>query len=338
MTPTTRVVGLRVPADFLMKPKIFPLIVLLLLVAPAALGDAVDFPRWLAELKRDAEAQGVPSATVDAALGNVAIQPRVLELDQRQPESTITLNQYLANVLVPKRIEQGRKLKSDNRVLLRRAADRYGVQPKIIMALWAIESGYGASMGKFRIVDALATLAFDGRRPDLFRAELISALRIIARGKFGPDELKGSWAGAMGQIQFMPSTYLKYAVDQGHPGEPDIWYDTGDVFASAANYLAELGWKRDESWGREVRLPRNFDDGQIGLPTRKPVADWAREGLRRADGGALPASTIEASVVAPDGPGGRAFLVYDNFRVIMKWNHSTYFALAVGLLGDTIGN
>ena len=222
--------------------------------------------------------------------------------------------------------------------MLRAVSDHYGPPPKILMALWAVESGYGAVMGKFRVVDSLATLAFDGRRPDLFRAELISALRIIARGKFNADALKGSWAGAMGQTQFMPSTYLKYAVDYSHKGEADIWTDTGDVFASAANYLAELGWKRDQTWGREVKLPKRFDEGEIGLTTNKAVADWAREGVRRSDGGPLPAAAVEGSIIAPDGADGRAFLVYDNFRAIMKWNHSTYFALAVCLLADSIGN
>jgi membrane-bound lytic murein transglycosylase B len=193
-------------------------------------------------------------------------------------------------------------------------------------------------MGNFRVVEALATLAYDGRRPDLFRAELISALKILQRGRFASADLKGSWAGAMGQTQFMPSTYLRYAVNYRHAGEPDIWHEPGDVLASAANYLASLGWNREESWGREIKLPKRFDADQLGLPTRRPIAEWARLGVRRADGGLLPKSTADASVVAPDGIGGRAFLVYDNFRTIMKWNHSTYFALAVGLLGDAIGN
>ncbi len=318
--------------------KALPLIVPLLFAAPAALAADEDFPQWVAELKHDAESQGIPATTVESALDGVSLQQRVLELDHRQPETTLTLTQYLGNVLVPARIERGRKLKTENRALLRAVSDRYGVPGKIILALWAIESGYGTTMGKFRIVDALATLAFDGRRPDLFRAELIASLKILARGKFTVDALRGSWAGAMGQTQFMPSTYLKYAVDYDHRGEADIWYDTADVFASAANYLASLGWKGDELWGREVRLPARFDESQLGLPTERPVAEWARMGVRRLDGGALPAAAVEASVVAPDGLGGRAFLVYDNFRTIMKWNHSTYFAIAVCELGDAIGN
>ncbi len=321
-----------------MKSTAISFLLLLLIAAGPASAAQEDFPQWLAALKQEAEAQGIPAATVNAALDRVTPLPRVIELDQRQPENVLTLDQYLGNVLVPARIEHGRKLRAQYHNLLHAIGDRYGVSAKTIMALWAVESAYGASMGNFRVVDSLATLAYDGRRPDLFRAELIDALKILAHGRFQVDDLKGSWAGAMGQVQFMPSTYLKYAADHGHGGEPDIWHDPGDVFASAANYLSALGWKRDETWGREVRLPRRFDEGQLGLPTQKSVADWARLGVRRIDGGPLPVSRIDGSIIAPDGVGGRAFLVYDNFRTIMKWNHSTYFALAVGLLGDAIGN
>jgi membrane-bound lytic murein transglycosylase B len=297
-----------------------------------------DFAQWLAGLRRDAAAQGVPAATLDRALEGVQPLPRVLELDRKQPESTITLSRYLASVVKPERIEKGRQLKVQHETLLRAVSDRYGVPPKVIMALWAVESGFGDSMGSFKVVDALATLAFDGRRPELFRGELIAALKILGKGRFESDDLKGSWAGAMGQVQFMPSTYLHYAVNYDHAGQPDIWHTQGDVFASAANYLSTLGWKRDESWGREVVLPARFDAGLIGLSTRRTVSDWSRLGVQRVGGAKLPQSTIEGSIVQPDGAGGRAFLVYDNFRVIMKWNHSTYFAVAVNMLADGIGN
>ena len=312
-------------------------IVVLLVLATARSSAAEDFDRWLDGLKHDAEAAGVPQATIEAALDDVAPLPRVIELDQRQPETTITFSEYLSRVIVPKRVAEGRTLAQRNAGILRRVKAEYAVPPRILLALWAIESSYGHAMGDFRVVDALATLAYDGRRPDLFRAELISALKILSRSRFQPADLKGSWAGAMGQTQFMPSTYLKYAVDLRHSGAPDIWHDTGDVLASAANYLSQLGWNADQGWGREVRLPANFDQGLIGPSIRKSVADWARLGVRRQSGGKLPASPVEASLVAPDGVDGRAFLVYDNFRTIMKWNHSTYFALAVCLLGDAIG-
>jgi membrane-bound lytic murein transglycosylase B len=325
-----------------MKSYGFPLLALafglMLGLAGPAHAQAGDFTAWLAGLKRDAAAQGVPAATLDKALTGVEPLPRVLELDQKQPESTLTLARYLSNVVKPERIEKGRKLKVQDRAVLRSVSKRYGVPPKVIMALWAVESGFGASMGSFRVVEALATLAFDGRRPELFRSELINALKILSRGRFESEDLKGSWAGAMGQVQFMPSTYLRYAVAYDHGGQPDIWNRHGDVFASAANYLSTLGWKRDESWGREVVLPARFDSRLIGLPVRHSVTEWSKLGVRRLGGGKLPTSSIAGSIVQPDGPGGRAFLVYDNFRVIMKWNHSTYFAVAVNMLADGIGN
>jgi membrane-bound lytic murein transglycosylase B len=313
-----------------------------LILSFALAGDAraanEDFAHWLAGLKRDAAAQGIPAATLDSALRNTAPIPRVLELDQKQPESTLTLGRYLANVVLPVRIEKGRQLKAENKALLHAVSDHYGVPTKTIMALWAIESGFGATTGNFKVVDSLATLAYDGRRPDFFRAELIDALKILGHGQFSSDELKGSWAGAMGQVQFMPSTYLNYAVNYRHEGQPDIWRQPGDVFASAANYLASIGWKRNESWGREVSLPARFDTELIGITTRHSVTEWGKLGVHTLGGAKLAPSAIEASIVAPDGPGGRAFLVYDNFRTIMKWNHSTYFALGVCLLGDGIGN
>jgi len=321
-----------------MKRTLLPILALLIAVPGAARAAEADFAAWLAGFRRDAAAQGVPNATLDAALRGVRPIPKVVELDQRQPETTLTLAQYLSKVVKPERIEQGRKLKAENKALLRAVSERYGIPTKTIMSLWAIESGFGNTTGDYRVVDSLATLAFDGRRPDFFRSELISALKILARGNFESADLKGSWAGAMGQVQFMPSTYLSYAVNYAHPGQPDIWHNRGDVFASAAHYLSSLGWRRDEGWGREVKLPGRFTSEDIGLPTRRSVAEWDRKGVRRADGSKLPASTIMASIVAPDGVGGRTFLVYDNFRTIMKWNHSTYFALAVNILADGIGN
>lgn len=325
------------PFDRIMNKRALSILALLLLVTPNGAW-AEEFSQWLEGVKRDAEAAGVPRPTIDAAFRGVSPLPRIIELDQRQPETTLTLAEYLGRVVVPQRVQQGRALMARNGRLLQAIAGEYGVPPKIIMALWAIESSYGQVMGDYRTVDALATLAYDGRRPDFFRGELINALKILGRSGFQAADLKGSWAGAMGQTQFMPSTYLKYAVGFGHPGAPDIWHSTGDALASAANYLSQLGWNGDESWGREVRLPAGFSPDLVGLPVQKSVADWSRLGVRRLDGSKLPASAITGSVVAPDGIGGRAFLVYGNFRTVMKWNRSTYFALAVGLLGDAIGN
>jgi membrane-bound lytic murein transglycosylase B len=339
--PITAIAAMRVRetagSDSMQKPFILAVALLSGLCGAARPAGAEEFSQWLAGVRRDAAAQGVHSATIDDALRAVTPIPRVIELDHKQPETTQTFAQYRSRLLDPARIAKGRVLAARNRAILHRVAGRYGVSPKTLMALWAIESNYGQAMGDFHTVDALVTLAYDGRRPDFFRAELIDALKIVDQGHFPSGALKGSWAGAMGQMQFMPSTYLHYAVDFDQSGAADIWHDTPDVFASAANYLADLGWKRDQSWGREVKLPARFDADLIGLPERRPVDEWAKLGIRRADGGALPPSAIEGSIVAPDGPNGQAFLVYDNFRAVMKWNHSTYFALAVGLLGDAIG-
>jgi len=192
-------------------------------------------------------------------------------------------------------------------------------------------------MGNYAVVSALATLAFDGRRSSYFRGELIAALRIIDQGNIHPDAMFGSWAGAMGQCQFMPTTFLSYAVDYDGDGRRDIWNNRADVLGSIANYIAHLGWHGEEGWGRRVTVPANFDTRQTGLEIRRPLSEWQRMGLRAADASPLPAYEIEASLVMPDGSAGPAMLVYDNFRAIMKWNKSVPFAASVGMIADNIG-
>ena len=213
---------------------------------------------------------------------------------------------------------------------------RYGVQPRFIVALWGIESSFGEGSGKFPVVAALATLAYDGRRSAFFRRELMNALKIIDQDHFDPKDMLGSWAGAMGQSQFMPSSFLLYAVNYSGDGRRDIWHSRPDVFASIANYLSQSGWHGDESWGRAVRLPAKFDPALIGLNVRKSMREWQRLGVQRSDGGVLPARDTVASVLRPGGEDGPALLVFDNFRVLMKWNSSSYFASAVGFLADSM--
>jgi membrane-bound lytic murein transglycosylase B len=259
-----------------MNRTLLPMLFLLLAVSGAARAADTDFASWLAGLRREAASQGVPAETLNSALRDLHPNPHIIELDNRQPETTLTLGQYLAKVVQPARIEKGQKLKVDNRALLRAVSDRYGVPPKIIMALWAAESSFGGSMGDYKVVESLATLAFDGRRPDLFRAELIAALKILGRGDFTSEQLKGSWAGAMGQVQFMPSTYLSYAVNFDHPGQPDIWRNQGDVFASAAHYLARSRcrrgsiriWLACRSSTRLPNGPRSVSAGWTGASCR----------------------------------------------------------------------
>ncbi|MFN8924748.1 MAG: lytic transglycosylase domain-containing protein [Rhodospirillales bacterium] len=310
-----------------------------LAAAPSARANPTDFGTWLAELRREAARQGISQRTIDGALTGVAPIARVLELDRRQPESTMTFAQYRDRVINNDRVEQGRQRLAQNRDLLGRVTERYGVPARFIMALWGMETSYGANMGGFKIVDALATLAYDGRRSQFFRSELLAALRILDQGHIAPERMLGSWAGAMGQSKFMPSSFLQYAVDFDGDGRRDIWTSQPDVFASAANYLARNGWVRTGGWGLAVQVPQEFDPaGNTGLDVRRPVSAWQGMGIRAPGGGGLPGGDTEASLVQPDGPRGDSFLAFENFRVIMRWNRSVYFATSVGILSDRIGS
>jgi len=295
-----------------------------------------DFNAFLTAVRRDAAAQGIRTSTIERALRNAEFLEHVVELDRKQPERQLTFAEYLEKVVTPQRMEGARQHLTENRMLLDGIWRRYNVDPRFIVALWGIESDFGKVMGSYAVVSSLATLGYDGRRSSYFRGELISALRIIDQGHIGADNMMGSWAGAMGQCQFMPSTFLGYAVDYDGDGRRDIWNDRADVLASIANYLARLGWHGAESWGREVLLPAGFDTRLAGLESRRTTGEWSRLGVRSMDRGPLAVREWEASLVMPDGEGGPAFLVYDNFRTIMRWNKSTYFAAAVGYLADSM--
>jgi membrane-bound lytic murein transglycosylase B len=313
------------------------LFALLLLVPPITATAQEDFATWLEALRVEANQKGIPPYVTDVALDGIKPIPRIVELDRKQPESTLTMAQYLASTVSDARIARGRELLVEHRTLLQRISAEYGIAPRTIIALWAMESNYGNVQGNFKVVEALATLAYEGRRAAFFRTELFEALRILAEGHIRPDAMKGSWAGAMGQAQFMPSTFRKWAADGDGDGKRDIWRSTADVFASTANFLRGLGWKPGEGWGCEVKLPPNFDRLAIGPDIRKTVDIWRLRGVKKISGAALPEIAGETAIVQPDGPGSRAFLVGDNFRAVMKWNRSTYFAAAVGLLSDRIG-
>ena len=210
------------------------------------------------------------------------------------------------------------------------------MQPRFVVTLWGVESDFGRTMGSYSVPAALATLAYEGRRGAMFRAELIASLKILDQGHVRADNMLGSWAGAMGQCQLMPTTFLSYAVDFDGDGRRDIWNDRADVLGSIANYLSRLGWRGNEGWGREVVVPGNFDARFAGLDSRRPIADWARLGVRPAGGAPFSGREPEASLVLPDGDGGTALLVYDNFRAIKRWNNSNYFAAAVGYIADSL--
>jgi membrane-bound lytic murein transglycosylase B len=304
--------------------------------ASAASANELDFPTWLKALKQEARQQGIGEATLERAFAGVQPIPRVIELDRKQPEKTMTFQQYMERVVSQTRIAEARKRLDENRALLESVGRRFGVQPRFIVALWGIETNFGQNMGSFSVVASLATLAYDGRRSSFFRKELLNALKILDQGHIAPESMLGSWAGAMGQSQFMPSSFLAYAVDGNGDGRRDIWTTREDVFASIANYLAKAGWKGDAGWGGEVRLPSSFDARLAGLEVRKPLAFWQEIGVRQPDGRGFSGSSGDASLLLPGGSDGPALLVMDNYRTILKWNNSVYFASAVGYLADSI--
>jgi peptidoglycan lytic transglycosylase B len=294
------------------------------------------FQGFLAELRAEARRAGISPATLDRAFIGVQPNQKVLDRDRHQPEFTMTWAQYRALLITDQRITNGRLAYAQSRVLLERVRARFGVDPGVILGIWGLESSFGAGMGDFHVIEALATLAWEGRRAGFFRGELIAALRILDHGDVAPPQMLGSYAGAMGQPQFMPSSYLRYAVDfEGH-GRRDIWTSKPDVLGSIANYLAQSGWRGGESWGQPITLPATFDRVAAGRDERRPVGEWARLGVRSADGKPLPRGDAPAAVLLPDGAAGEAFLVYGNFAAIRRYNPSDYYALVVGLLGDAL--
>ena len=304
----------------------------------AASANEQSFDSWLSGVRSEALQKGISQSVLSAALSDVnGPISRIIELDRKQPEGTMTFAQYKRRVISQARIDQGRRMYRQHREELERAAQKYGVPANYIVALWGIETSYGNNTGGFGVIAALATLAYDGRRSEFFRSELMNALKILDEGHIDPANMKGSWAGAMGQNQFMPSSFNAYAVDGNNDGRRDIWTSLPDVFASSANYLSRHGWKEDERWGREVKLPSGFRSSQASLDIKKTLEDWKGMGITLPSGAPIPtAPGMKASVVIPDGIEGPAFLAYDNYRVIMRWNKSTYFATSVGLLADAI--
>ena len=293
------------------------------------------FEAWLADFRREARAKGIAESTLDRALADVRYQPKILEYDRSQPEFVRPIWQYLDTAVSSSRVTNGRERLDAHRATAERMANRYGVPAEVLVAIWGVESNYGSNFGSFSTLNSLATLAFDGRRRDFAHDELIAALKIIQDGDIAPDRMIGSWAGAMGHTQFLPSSFLAYAKDGDGDGRRDIWGSIPDVMASTANYLARAGWQAGEPWGVEVRLPADFDYSQTELATRRSSEAWAAQGVRALDGGVLPAFA-EASVLAPAGARGPAFLVGRNYRAILRYNNATSYALAVGTLARRV--
>lgn len=295
-----------------------------------------DFLICLETFATTAKQEGISDPVIRNSLAKAKLNKRVLELDRQQPEFTTTFADYFNRRVTAQRVAQGRALWKTHQTLLNRVEQQYGVPAPYLLAFWGLETNFGGNFGNIPVVDSLATLACDTRRSEFFTIELINALRILDEGDIAPNKMIGSWAGAMGNFQFMPSAYLKNAVDFDGDHKRDLWHSKPDAFASAAHFLQNLGWNSATRWGREVKLPRDFPFLEAGLKNHKSIAEWSQLGVTRADNTPLPAVDINASLLVPAGHEGPAFLVYDNFNVIMRWNRSEFYAIAVGQLADQI--
>lgn len=313
--------------------------ILLLGLPKAAMGDEQQaFNRYVQGLYEEAIERGYRAELLDPAFATIQMREKVIKRDRNQPERKITLDEYLTTRVPDWKVKQAVEQVREHHALLEQVEQRFGVQKRFIVALWGNESNFGRIQGKVPVLSALTTLAFEGRREALFRKQFFNALEILQRGHIELADFKGSWAGAMGQSQFLPSSFLTYAVDFDQDGRIDIWNSTADVFASIANYLSSEGWRDDQTWGRQVKL---MDKNVAGLASlsrsnAKPLSAWQESGVRRFDGTDLPAVNVQANLILPDGPEGRAYLVYNNFHTLMKWNRSSYFGVSVAFLSERI--
>ncbi len=303
---------------------------------PSPVTENAAFADWLTAFRADAMKAGISGETFDRSLAGVRIDRDVIEANEAQPEFTKPVWEYLEGALSDTRVAKGRALLAENKALLDRIEARYGVDRHVLVAIWGLESNYGSFQGTMSVVRSLATLGFEGRRTEYGRTQLIAALEIIQHGDVAPKEMTGSWAGAMRQTQFIPTTYNAHAVDFDGDGRRDIWKSHADALASAAHYLDQSGWKTGAVWGHEVKLPKDFDYSQADMSIRKSVAEWVKTGVARIDGRSFPGGEMDekASVFLPSGHRGPAFLVMENFRTVLAYNASTSYSLAVNLLAD----
>lgn len=293
------------------------------------------FADWRQAMRSEAIATGIDAALFDRVFAGVTPDPAVLKADSSQPEFTRPVWEYLDGAVSSSRIGRGRVLLAQHNTMLQRIEQQYGVEAQILVAIWGLESNFGNNIGSHSVIRSLATLAYDGRRQGFWRAQLLAALQILQNGDVPSDRMIGSWAGAMGQTQFMPTTYNQYAVDFDGDGKRDLWNSSADALASAAHYLQASGWQRGQPWGFEVRLPSDFDYALADPDQRRSLTEWAELGVRPlAPTGA--AASARASLQLPAGHQGPAFLLLDNFRSILKYNNSTSYALAIGLLADNL--
>jgi membrane-bound lytic murein transglycosylase B len=310
-----------------------------LLAGPAfgpSYAQGTDFQSCLQTIKADATRQGVPTAIADRAFQGLTPDQKVVDLDSRQPEFSLTYSKYVGGSVTPDRVTKGQQRMAQHRALLDALQAEYGVPPQYIMAFWGIETNYGTFMGDFQVVRSVATLACMTKRRDFFSNETVQALRILAMNHMTREQMRGSWAGAMGNMQFMPSTFMKYGVDRTGDGRIDLWTSLPDAFASAANFLRGIGWKPPLPASEEVFLPQGFPLDQADTTVEKPVRSWTQMGVRKAGGAALPSSDEPSSIILPAGHRGPAFILYPNFKAVMNWNRSTLYALSVAILAQQI--
>lgn len=312
------------------------LFLLLALCTAFPLHAQTGFDDWLAAFRQEAADKGISAATLDSALTGLMPIERVVALDTRQPEFQQTFADYIGRRVTDQRVAQGRQLAQEHAALLDAVEQQYGVPKSVLLAFWGLETNYGSYMGTLNIPAALATLAYDGRRSQFFRSQLLDALRIIDEGHVLTVDMTGSWAGAMGQMQFMPGTFRAYAVDGDGDGRIDLWQSLPDAMHSAANYLQRAGWRANEPVALALRLPDNFDFAQASAENRLPITVWQALGVLQADGSALPATAGPAAIVLPQGWLGPAFMVFGNFDVVMRWNRSVNYALSVAQLANQI--
>lgn len=310
------------------------------LATAASAQEKIPFNQYIDGLKQEARTKGISESTLDKAFASVSYRKKAVKADKNQPEKKLTLDEYIPRAVPDWKVKQAKQLYKKHYDELYRVGKEYGVQPRFIVALWGVESNFGHLTGGYNVIDALTTLAYEGRRESFFRKETMAALQILDEGHISVKKMKGSWAGAMGQSQFMPSSFLSYAVDENGDGKKDIWNTKADVFASAANYLSSHGWDDTYTWGRQVSVPKGISPSLLGRQKEKAktLQQWSRLGVKRLNGRPLPKlnQDIDAWLIMPDDENGRAYLVYNNYQVLMKWNRSYYFGLAVSHLADKI--
>lgn len=324
---------------------------LTLFLSTASAKDKPSFNEYVDGLKQEAISKGFEKAFVEQHLSNLTYLKRVVKADKNQPEFVETLDTYLPKRVPEWKVKKARAAYKENLELLKPIAKKYNVQARFIVSLWALETNFGKIQGKMPIIDSIATLSYDGRREAFFKKQLWASLKILEQGHISPEKFVGSWAGAMGQCQFIPTSFLAYAADGDGDGKKDIWTNKADVFASIANYLSSEGWRGNQTWGRQVKLPESFDlallmpKGSKGRKqwlqnwkkSEKSLAQWAELGVTRMDGTELPKANMSAPLIAPDDAKGRVYLAYNNYKSLMHWNRSYYFVTSVGYLADRIG-